>query len=102
MIASTLYVRVVPQDKDRGYMLLAGYDASVVQRTATSYTTLSGLTRESLNEAIARMKKGHNAAEIKDCTASSIQKKLAKMFGETPAQAAPPTTFSGLGINNYL
>ena len=46
MLANTLYVRVVNQDKDRGYMLLAGYDGAVVQRTCLSYTTLQGITRE--------------------------------------------------------
>lgn len=102
MIASTLYVRVVPADKDRGYILLAGYDAAVVQRTALSYTSLTVPTRDSLNEAIARLAKNNSAAEIRDVTAPAIQKKLAKLFGETPAQAAPPTTFSNLGIGSYL
>ena len=102
MLASTLFVRVVPQDKDRGFMLLCGYDANVVQRTALQYTTLSGPTRESLNAAIERMRAGNSAAEVKDCTAPNIQKKLAKMFGETPAQAAPTATFSNIGVGQYL
>ena len=91
MLANTLFVRVVNQDKDRGYMLLAGYDSSVVQRTCLSYTTLAAVTRESLNAAIARMKASHSAAEVRDCTAPNIAKKLAKMFGELPnsAPAAP-------------
>ena len=82
MLASTLFVRVVPQDKDRGYMLLCGYDAGVVQRTALQYTTLSAPTRTSLNAAIARMQADNSAAEVRDVTAPSILKKLAKMFGE--------------------
>jgi|WetSurMetagenome_2_1015567.scaffolds.fasta_scaffold1059916_1 hypothetical protein len=104
MLASTLFVRVVPQDKDRGYVLLAGYDASVVQRTAIQSTTLSVPTRESLNAAIARLKAGNNAAEVRDVTAPAIQKKLAKLFGETPTQAATPAaaTFAGLGVGHYL
>lgn len=83
MIASTLFVRVVPQDKDRGYMLLAGFDSSVVQRTAAQYTTLSNPTRASLDAAIKSMQTRFSAADVKDCTAPGIVKKLAKLFGET-------------------
>lgn len=102
MLASTLYVRVVPADKDRGYMLLAGYDASVVQRTAIQYTSLTGLTRESLNAAIERMRASNSAKDVRDCTAPAIQKKLARMFGETPQPPAAPTTFTSLGVGHYL
>jgi hypothetical protein len=111
MLSSTLFVRVVPADKDRGYILLAGYDASIVQRTAMAYTTLGDPTRASLNAAIERMGQQHKAAEVKDVTAPSIQKKLAKMFGEVadkPAKApkqgssAPGTNFAGLGVGTYL
>ena len=104
MLASTLYVRVVPADKNRGYVLLAGYDSSVVQRTAIQYTTLSDPTRESLNAAIERLRASNSAKEVKDCTAPSLQKKLAKLFGETTPQQAVPAnaTFSSLGIGEYL
>lgn len=102
MLASTLFVRVVPADRDRGYVLLCGYDASVVQRTALSYTTLSVLTRESLNAAIERMRLSNNAKDVRDVTAPAIVKKLARMFGEVPQPPAPPTTFSSLGIGQYL
>ena len=102
MLASTLFVRVVPQDRDRGYMLLAGYDANVVQRTALQYTTLSDPTRASLNAAIERIRLANSAKEVKDVTSPNIQKKLAKLFGETPQPPAAPTTFTSLGIGSYL
>ena len=102
MLASTLYVRVVPADKDRGYVLLAGYDANVVQRTALQYTTLSTPTRDALNAAIERMRANNNAKDVRDVTAPNIVKKLAKLFGETPAQAAPAATFSSMGIGSYI
>jgi hypothetical protein len=82
MIANTLYVRVVPQDRDRGYMLLAGFDSKVVQSTCARYTTLSAVTRESLNEVIDTMRVQFNAAEVRDCTAPNIVRQLKKMFGE--------------------
>lgn len=87
MIAGTLFVRVVAQDKDRGYMLLAGFDASVVQRTAAQYTTLSSPTRQSLNDAIERMAKNYKTVDVRDVTAANIQKKLAKLFGEIQDKA---------------
>jgi len=107
MLASTLFVRVVPADKNRGYILLAGYDSSVVQRTAIQYTTLSDVTRESLNAAIEKLRKDNSAKDIKDCTAPAIQKKLMRLFGEypEPQQApvqVPAATFAGLGIGEYL
>lgn len=102
MLASTLFVRVVPQDKERGFMLLAGYDADVVQRTALQYTTLSEPTRQSLNAAVERMRVSNNAASVKDVTAPAVQKKLAKLFGETAAQKPQAITFAGLGIGHYL
>lgn len=104
MLASTLFVRVVPQDKDRGYVLLAGYDSAVVQRTAIQSMTLSAPTRASLNQAIERIKAANSAAEVRDVTAPAIQKKLAKLFGEVASPAPPttPMTFSSMGVGKYL
>ena len=82
MISSTLFVRVVPQDRDRGYMLLIGYDAKIVQSTAIQYITLTNITRASLDAMIAKAKASYNASEIRDVTASGIAKKLKKMFDE--------------------
>lgn len=82
MIASTLFVRVVPQDKDRGYMLLAGFDPKMVQSTCASYTTLSAMTRPSLDAAIERLRASYGAKEVKDATPDALKRKLAKMFGE--------------------
>jgi hypothetical protein len=101
MLASTLYVRVVQQDNKRGFMLLAGYDSKVVQRTCIQYTTLTAVTRDSLNAAVERMRVANSAAAVKDCTAPDIQKKLMKLFGETPTQATP-ATFSNIGVGHYL
>jgi len=82
MLANTLFVRVVPQDKDRGYMLLAGFDSKIVQATCSQYTTLGAVSRDSLTQAIESMRSRYGAAEVKDVTASNIAKRLAKMFGE--------------------
>ena len=82
MISSTLYIRVVTQDKERGYMLLCGFEPGIVQSTCTQYTTLSAPSRASLDAAIAQMKERYGAADVKDVTAEGLKRKLAKMFGE--------------------
>jgi hypothetical protein len=85
---STLYIRIVPQDKDRGYQLLVGFDPALVQRTAVQLTTLSVISRASINAAVDSAKQHYNAVEVKDLTASALQKKLAKLFGEEIAVKA--------------
>lgn len=82
MNGGTIFVRVVNQDRGRGYMLLIGYDSGVVQRTAIQYMTISNFTRANLDDAIARAKMSYRATEVKDVTASGLVKKFRKMFGE--------------------
>ncbi len=82
MITSTLFVRVVPQDKDRGYMLLAGFEPKMVQSNCSRYTTLNDISRRVLDEAIERMRESFGASEVKDATAETLKRKLAKLFGE--------------------
>ena len=77
-----IYVRVVPQDKDRGYKMLVGFDSNLVQASCAQYITLGGITRASLNEAIARMQEVYKASEVQDVTAPALQRKLQKLFGE--------------------
>lgn len=88
MLKSPLYVRVVTQDRDRGFMLLVGYDSKIVQSTAIQICTLTAITRESLNSVLERVSKDYSASEIRDVTALGIKKRLAKLFGED----AQPTT----------
>jgi hypothetical protein len=90
MLANTLYVRVVPQGKDRDFMLLAGFDSAVIQRTAAQCCSLSAPTRKSLDAAIARMKVTYSAAEVKDVTSPNVVKQLAKLFGEVVVAGATP------------
>ena len=82
---STLYIRIVPQDKDRGYQLLVGFDPALVQRTAVQLTTLSVISRASITAAVDAAKQHYNAVEVKDLTAPALLKKLVKLFGEEVA-----------------
>jgi hypothetical protein len=105
MLASTLYVRVVPQDKERGFKLLVGYEANLIERTALQYTTLTNPTRASLDAAVERMRLANSAKDVKDVTVPAVQKKLAKLFGEynpVAPKGQPNATFAGLGIGSYL
>lgn len=79
----TIYVRVVPQDRNNGYMLLVGYDSAVVQRTAITYSTISNPTRAYLEATIQRVRDQYTNCNIKDVTSSGITKRLMKLFGET-------------------
>ena len=83
MIQSTLFIRVVAQDKNRGYMLLIGYDSAVVQRTASQFITLNAVTRDGLNAVIEQVKINYRASDVRDVTAPGIVKQLKKLFGET-------------------
>ena len=87
----TLFVRVMPADKDRGYLLLAGYDGKIVQTSCAQYTTLSDISRPVLDAAIERMRAAFDAVEIKDVTAPALTRKLQKMFNEplTPLPVKP-------------
>jgi hypothetical protein len=93
-IASTVFVRVTAQDRQRGYQLLAGFDSKIVVATATRVMTLNGtLTREQLNTVIAKVAKDLNASEVRDVTAAGIQVQLRKLFNEpNPAKVAAQTT----------
>lgn len=81
--SSTMYIRIVPQDRQRGYMLLVSWVKPVVQKTAQQITTLSVLTRASLDEAIAAVTKSYKPASVVDVTPAGIHSQLRKMFGES-------------------
>lgn len=87
MISSTIFVRVVPADRDRGFILLVGYDKQVVQRTAIQQISISVPTRDNLDAALDRVKRNYNASSLFDATAPGIVKRLAKVFGEVPVKA---------------
>ena len=78
-----LYARVIPADKDRGYVLLLSWEKPVVQRTAIQLSTMGSPTRAELNGLLAAAEQRHKGVVVVDVTELSIQKKLAKLFGET-------------------
>lgn len=80
MYASTLFVRVVPQERNRGWMLLVSWEKPVVQRTCAQLITLSGVTQESLDKIKAKVQADYRVAKVEDVTPENIVKKLQKEF----------------------
>lgn len=78
MIASTIFVRIVAADKNRGYIILVGYDAKIVQRTAIQQVSLSVLSKANIEAAFERIKANYNASELRDVTADGIKKRIEK------------------------
>lgn len=82
MIKSPVFIRVVEQDRNRGFELLIGFDAKIVKQTAQERVTISLASRESLNELIEQKTKYYNASTVQDVTAAGVKTKLRKAFGE--------------------
>lgn len=88
MIASPIFVRVVAADKNRGFVMLVGYDAKVVQRTAIQQISLTGVRRTELQAALDRVKTSYNASVVNDVTGDGIKKRLEKNFQSTDPKVA--------------
>jgi hypothetical protein len=78
MITSTIFVRTVNADKGRGFVLLVGYDAKIVQSNAIQQISLTTGTEAEYAAAIARVKANYNASEIRDVTNDGIKRKMEK------------------------
>lgn len=81
MQVGTLFTRVIPQARNRGFMLLAGFDAALSQKTMVRYVTLSSLQRTAIDAALAEVTKMLGAKEVQDVTKADIQKKIDKANG---------------------
>ncbi len=76
MYASTLYCRVVPQERGRGWMLLVSWEKPVVQRTCTQLITLGGVTQESLDALKVKLQADYKVIKLDDVTPESVMKTL--------------------------
>ena len=84
-MGGTLFYRVVPMDRGRGFMLITAWTKPVVQRNCEQLTTLSAITRVSLDKAVASAQALYNATAMVDVTDASVLGQLRKLFGETTA-----------------
>ena len=87
-----LFIRVVPQDRERGYMLLASWSKPVVQRTCDRMISLSTINQAELDNWSIKLKQEFCAAEVEDVTDSGLQRKLKKMFEVKEAIVVDTTT----------
>lgn len=83
MLISTLFVRVVPQERGRGWMLLASWEKPVVQRTCAQLLTLQGVTQQMIDGLKEKLKADYRVTEVKDVTDASVLKQLAKEFAKS-------------------
>ena len=77
----TIYSRIIPADKNRGYVFLLSWEKPVVQRTAVQVSSLSVPGRKSL-ERLLSLGDQSIKANVVDTTAPGMMKKLEKLFGE--------------------
>jgi len=76
MKVGTLFTRVIPQARNRGWMMIAGFDPSVNQKTMVRYVTLGNITEELLAKAQAEISKMLGAEKTEDVTKGDVAKKL--------------------------
>jgi len=76
MKVGTLFTRVIPQARNRGWMMIAGFDPAVNQKTMVRYVTLGNITEELLAKAQAEISKMLGAEKTEDVTKGDVAKKL--------------------------
>lgn len=87
MKGGTLFYRVIPADRDRGYVLLTGWSKPLNRASSYTNSSLTAPSRVSLNALLAGIKATSGAETLVDTTDPGIVKKLAKLFGEVPVVA---------------
>jgi hypothetical protein len=84
MKGGTLFYRVIPADRDRGYVLLTGWAKPLNRASSYTNSSLTAPSRASLNALLASIKATSGADTLVDATEPGIVKRLAKLFGEVP------------------
>lgn len=84
MQVGTLFTRVIPQARNRGFMLIAGFDPQLNQKTMVRYITLADITSMALFKAEQEIAKMLGAEKTEDVTHPAIAKKLNKIFEAQP------------------
>jgi len=80
MQVGKLFIRVIPQSRNRGWMLVAGFDSAVNQTTMVRYVTLQGITQQVLDKGIKEITTMLGAKEVVDVTKDDVYKKLTALF----------------------
>jgi hypothetical protein len=80
MQVGTLFARVIPQARNRGFMLVAGFDAAVNQKTMVRYITLASVTQAAIDRAFQEISKMLGAESVENVTRPDVQKRLDKII----------------------
>jgi len=78
MQVGTLFTRVIPQARNRGFMLIAGFEAALSQKTMVRYVTLSSLANEAISKAMEEVTAMLGAKEVQDVTKADVLKRIEK------------------------
>lgn len=84
MQVGTLFTRVIPQARNRGFMLIAGFDPALNQKTMVRYITLADITSMALHKAEQEIARMLGVEKTEDVTHPSVAKKLNKLFERQP------------------
>jgi hypothetical protein len=82
MKGGTLFYRIIPADRDRGYILLTGWAKPIVYASCYTNSSMTVPSRVSLNASLAEIQNRSGAEILVDTTEPGIVKRLAKLFGE--------------------
>lgn len=82
MKGGTLFYRVIPADRDRGYVVLTAWAKPIVQASCYSNSSMTVPSRASLNRILEDIQSRSGADKLVDATDAGVIKKLAKLFGE--------------------
>ena len=78
MQVGILFTRVIPQARNRGFMLIAGFEAALSQKTMVRYVTLSSLANEAISKAMEEVTAMLGAKEVQDVTKADVLKRIEK------------------------
>lgn len=77
---SPLYYRIVPADKDRGFVMLLSWDKPVVQRTSFQMSTLGVANEANIARVLKEVTSFYKVSGVVDLTDTSMLKRLAKLY----------------------
>lgn len=84
MQVGTLYTRVVPQARNRDFVLLAGFEPDLNQKNMVRYITLAAPTSVSLFRAKNEIARMLGAEKVEDVTKPAVRKQLNRLFESQP------------------
>jgi hypothetical protein len=92
MKGGIVYYRIIPADRDRGFVMLASWIKPVVLRTSSYSHTISVVTQANIDRALEKVRYNLNAESYVDQTDPGIAKRLAKIIAASETPVPAPAT----------